>query len=254
MKNFKKIIWLLVPALLPAVLLPAADAAAVLKAMEENTNGANAPRDLESDMVMTIREGNSVRVRELRAWTRTVVGKDDLRVLKFLSPADVRDIGFLVLDEDSMYIYLPEFHRTRRIASSNKKDPFMGSDFSYEDMGTSALSRYYDPKMLKENDSEWQLELLRKPGADKPYARIVLTVGKADTMPARMELYDAAGGLGKVAEETSQAVGKYRVMASIKMTNVKKKTSTVLEMKNMKADQGLKDEIFSERFLKKRGS
>jgi outer membrane lipoprotein-sorting protein len=254
MKKLKKIAWPVVSALLLAVVLPAADAAAVLKAMEENTSGANAPRDLESDMVMTIQEGNSVRLREIHAWTRTVAGKDDLRVLKFLSPADVKDIGFLVLDEDSMYIYLPEFHRTRRIASSSKKDPFMGSDFSYEDMGTSALSRYYDPKMLKENDSEWQLELLRKAGAEKPYARIILTVSKADTMPVRMELYDAAGSLGKVAEETSQAVGKYRVMASIKMTNVRKKTSTVLEMKNMKADQGLQDEIFSERFLKKRGS
>jgi outer membrane lipoprotein-sorting protein len=254
MKNFKKIIWLFVPALLLASALPAIDAAAVLKAMEENTNGANAPRDMEADMVMTIQDGNSVRVREIRAWTRNIAGKDDLRVLKFLSPADVKDIGFLVLDEDSMYIYLPEFHRTRRIASSNKKDPFMGSDFSYEDMGTSAMSRYYDPKMLKESSTEWQLELLRKAGADKPYARIVLTISKANTMPVRMELYDATGSLGKVAEETSQPVGKYQVMARIKITNVKKGTSTVLEMKNIKADQGLKDEIFSERFLKKRGS
>jgi outer membrane lipoprotein-sorting protein len=254
MKNFKKIIWLVVPILLLASALPAADAAAVLKAMEENTNGANAPRDMEADMVMTIQDGNSVRVRTIRAWSRAIAGKDDLRVLKFLSPADVKDIGFLVLDEDSMYIYLPEFHRTRRIASSNRKDPFMGSDFSYEDMGTSAMSRYYDPKMLNESGTEWQLELLRKAGVDKPYARIVLTISKASTMPVRMELYDASGSLGKVAEEDSKQVGKYQVMARIKMTNVKKKTSTVLEMKNIKADQGLKDKIFSERFLKKRES
>jgi outer membrane lipoprotein-sorting protein len=253
-KKFKKIIWLVVPILLLARALPAADAAAVLKAMEENTKGANAPRDMEADMVMTIQDGNSVRVREIRAWTRTIPGKDDLRVLKFLSPADVKDIGFLVLDEDSMYIYLPEFHRTRRIASSNKKDPFMGSDFSYEDMGTSAMSRYYDPKMLGESGTEWQLELLRKAGVDKPYARIVLTVSKASTMPVRMELYDAAGNLAKVAEETSQPLGKYQVMTRIKMTHVKKKTSTVLEMKNIQVDQGLKDEVFSERFLKKRES
>jgi outer membrane lipoprotein-sorting protein len=252
MRNLEKIVWLFIPALMLAGSLPAFDAAAVLKAMEENTNGANAPRDMEADMVMTIQEGNSVRAREIRAWTRNIAGKDDLRVLKFLSPADVKDIGFLVLDQDSMYIYLPEFHRTRRIASSSKKDPFMGSDFSYEDMSVSAFSQYYDPKMLKESGTEWQLELLRKPGADKPYARIVLTVSKADTMPTRMELYDAAGVLGKVAEETSLLAGKYRVMARIKMTNVKKGTSTVLEMKNIKVDQGLKDEIFSERFLKKR--
>jgi outer membrane lipoprotein-sorting protein len=246
-------LWLLVPALLAAA-LPAADAAAVLKAMEENSNGAGAPRDLEADMVMTIQDGTNVRVREIHAWTRHIAGKDDLRVLKFLAPADVRDIGFLVLGPDAMYIYLPEFHRTRRIASSGKKDPFMGSDFSYDDMGTSALSQYYDPRLLGESDGEWRLELLRKAGADKPYARIVLTVRKANATPARMELFDASGALAKVAEETAQPVGKYWIMARIKMTNVKKGTSTVLEMKNIKPDQGLADEIFSERFLKKRGS
>ena len=72
-------------------------------------------------------------------------------------------------------------------------------------------------------------------------------------MPTRMELFDAAGNLNKVAEQTSQQIGKYWIMARIKMSNVKKGTSTVLEMKNIKVDQDLQDEIFSERFLKKRG-
>lgn len=241
-------------ALLLAGALPGADAAAVLKAMEENRSGSLAPRDLESDMVMTIRQGQGVRVRELHAWTRNLQGRDDWRLLKFLEPADVRGVGLLVLDEDSMYIYLPEFHRTRRIASSGKKDPFMGSDFSYEDMGTSILSRHYDPRLLKESDSEWQLELLRKPGSGKPYPRILLTVDRARSMPRRMELYDGSGTLVKVAEEEQQRVGPYWVMSRILMTNLKKGTSTLLEMKNVKADQGLKDEVFSERFLKKKGS
>jgi outer membrane lipoprotein-sorting protein len=249
----KKKNWLLLAALCLAVALPAADAAAVLKIMEENTMGAKAPQDMEADMVMTIQNGNNVRVREIHAWTRNSADQDDVRTMKFLSPADVKDVGFLVLGEDSMYIYLPEFHRTRRIASSSKKDPFMGSDFSYEDMGTSAYSKDYNPKLLKESDSEWQLELLRQPGADKPYARIVLHVNKANTMPTRMELYDAAGNLAKVAEQVSQPIGKYWVMARIKMSNAKKGTATVMEMKNIKVDQDLKDEIFSERFLKKRG-
>jgi len=37
------------------------------------------------------------------------------------------------------------------------------------------------------------------------------------------------------------------------MSHIKKGTSTVMEMKNIKVDQSLADEIFSERFLKKRG-
>jgi len=253
MPLIKKIVWLLLPVFCLVVSLSAADAAMVLKTMEENTMGANAPRDMEADMVMTIQDGKNVRIRQIHAWSRNIADKDDLRVLKFIAPADVKDVGFLVLAEDSMYIYLPEFHRTRRIASSSKRDPFMGSDFSYEDMGTSAMSKNYSPKILRESEMEWQLELLRRPGADKPYAKIVLFVSKSNTMPTRMELYNAAGNLDKIVEETAQQVGKYWIMASIKMTHVKKGTSTLLEMKDIKADLGLKDEIFSERFLKKRG-
>ena len=253
MPDAKKIICLLVSFLWLSVSLAASDAAAVLKSVEENTMGANAPRDMEADMVMTIQDKSQVRIREIHAWSRNFPDKDDVRVLKFLSPADVRGIGFLVLAEDSMYIYLPEFHRTRRIASSNMKDPFMGSDFSYEDMGTTAFSQFYDSKLLAENAREWQLELLRKKSADKPYARIVLTVSKDSVTPIRMELFDSAGNLEKVAEQTSQLTGKYWIMARVKMSNIKKKTATVMEMKNIKVDQDLKDEIFSERFLKKSG-
>lgn len=253
MRIAKRIIFIFLPALWLAGSLLATDAATVLKAVEENTMGLNAPRDVEADMLMTIQDGVNVRNREIHAWARNNQDKDDVRVLKFLSPADVKDVGFLVLAEDSMYIYLPEFHRTRRIASSNKKDPFMGSDFSYEDIGTSAYSQYYDPKLLKENTGEWQLELLRKKGANKPYAKIILTVSKSNSMPTRMELFDAAGNLSKVAEQTSQQAGKYWIMARIKMSNVKKGTATVMEMKNIKVDQNLQGEIFSERFLKKKG-
>jgi len=253
MPDLKKIILLLLPILWLAGSLPAADAAAVLKAVEENTMGAHAPRDMEADMVMTIQDKGQVRIREIHAWSRNTKDKDDARALKFLSPADVKGIGFLALAEDSMYIYLPEFHRTRRIASSNMKDSFMGSDFSYEDMGTTAFSKSYDPRLLAENAQEWQLELLRKKGSNKPYARILLTVSKSSSTPTRMELFDAAGNLEKVAEQNSQLTGKYWIMARIKMSNIKKRTSTVLEMKNIKVDQDLQDEIFSERFIKKSG-
>jgi len=254
MKKAKTAFWPLAAVCLLALCLPADDAGAILKAMEENTQGANAPRDLEADMVMTIREGASARVRKLHAWSRNLEGRDDWRLLKFLEPADVRGVGLLVLGEDTLYIYMPEFHRTRRIASSSRKDPFMGSDFSYEDMGTSAWSPHYEARLAGESDDEWRLELRLRPGASKPYPRILLTVEKDRTLPRRMELYDASGALAKVAEQEPQQVGKYWIMARIRMSSVRKGTSTLLEMKNLKTDQGLGDETFSERFLKKRGS
>ncbi len=225
----------------------------VLKKVDERTVGSLAPKDLESLLTMTIVSPKGTKkVRKIKAWTKNNVDKDDWRVMKFLSPADVKGVGFLVLSDDQMYLYMPEFHRIRRIASHNKKESFMGSDFSYDDMGTSSFSQHYNAKLVKEDSKQWLLELTRKPGSDKPYKTIKMWVSKETELPTRMELYDNAGKLWKVLEQESKKVGKYWIPYKMTMKNVKKGSYTVIELEQIKVDQNLPDKIFSKRFLKRR--
>lgn len=177
----------------------------ILKKVEERTIGERAPKDVEAIMSMTIVSSKGKKkIRELKVWSKNNIDKDDWRVMKFLSPPDVRNVGFLVLSDDRMYLYLPEFHRIRRIASHNKKESFMGSDFSYEDMGTSGFTRFYDAKLLSENENEWVLELTRKSGVSKPYSKIKMWVSKEIEIPFKMELYDDSGKLWKLAEQEAK--------------------------------------------------
>ncbi|MBO4804796.1 MAG: outer membrane lipoprotein-sorting protein [Paludibacteraceae bacterium] len=60
----------------------------------------------------------------------------------FLYPSDVKGTGFLTWDydqankDDDKWLYLPAMKKTRRISgSSSKTDYFMGTDFTYDDMG-----------------------------------------------------------------------------------------------------------------------
>lgn len=227
----------------------AGDAASVLAEVDERSGGNLAPKDMQSNMVMTITQGSLIKVREIRAWTRNNPGQDDDRLMKFVSPADVRDVGFLVLSDDTMYIYLPEFHRTRRIASSNKKDAFMSSDFSYDDLGTGEFARSYDPTLKEESSAAWVLELKRKTGADKMYPRIVMTVDKTRVMPVKTELYDEAGRLWKTAEQTFTEIKGFWIPTTIKMTDHRKNSQTVMEMKGVKVNEGVGDDLFTERNL-----
>ncbi|MHB8054847.1 MAG: outer membrane lipoprotein-sorting protein [Candidatus Aminicenantales bacterium] len=227
----------------------AQDAAAILAGVDAHSGGALAPKDMQSTMVMTITQGNAVKVRELRAWTRINSDKDDDRLLKFVSPADVRDVGFLVRGDGSMYIYLPEFHRTRRIASSNKKDAFMSSDFSYDDLGTGGFSASYDPSLKEENAETWVLELKRKAGSDKTYSRIVMTVDKAKGTSIKTELYDDGGRLWKTAEQAYTSIKNFWIPTTIKMTDHKQNSNTIMEMKGLKVNEGVGDDLFTERNL-----
>jgi outer membrane lipoprotein-sorting protein len=250
--RYSRAVFVISAVLLLAAAAPAQTAEEILAVVEKKTSGDEAPRDMESTLRMTLvgTRGDS-KVRELRAWSKNNESGDDWRIMKFLSPADMRDIGLLVLAEDRMYLYLPEFRRVRRIASHNKKDNFMGSDFSYDDLGTSVYSAHYTPRLAGEEDGAWILELERKPESDKPYKTVRLRVLKDSGLPDRMEMADDSGAPWKVAEQEIGKTGAYRIPVKIVMRDLKAKSHTVLEMTDIRVDQNLDEEIFSERFLKR---
>jgi outer membrane lipoprotein-sorting protein len=234
------------------ILLFSATADSILKKTEDKMIGKKAPKDIEAVMIMEIHKGSSVKIRELKAWTKNNLNSDDWKLMKFISPADVKNVGFLTISEDDMFLYLPEFHRIRRIASSSKKDSFMGSDFSYDDLSTTGFSKNYIPEIIKETDTLWILKLSKKKGVKKPYSKIILHISKKTNLPVIMEMFDNSGNLWKKAEEKTKNIGEYDVVSFIKMKNMKKGSWTTLELKDIKLNKGLSKKIFSKRFLKKR--
>jgi len=224
----------------------------ILKKVDARAVGSEAPKDIQMIMTMKIvSPSGSGKVRELKTWTKNNRNEDDWRLMKFISPPDVRGVGFLTLSDEQMYLYLPEFHRIRRIASHNKSDSFMGSDFSYEDLGVSSFQKYYEAELIKEEDDLWLLNLTKKPDADKPYELIEMWVSKESNLPVRMKIYDSSGALSKETLQESRPFGTYWIPVKITMKNIKEGSRTELTMDEIKTDQGLDPEIFTPRFLKR---
>ena len=46
------------------------------------------------------------------------------------------------MDSDDQWLYLPELARVKRISSSNKSGPFVGSEFAFEDLTAAELGKY----------------------------------------------------------------------------------------------------------------
>ncbi|MDY6854894.1 MAG: outer membrane lipoprotein-sorting protein [Thermodesulfobacteriota bacterium] len=223
---------------------------AILQEIDEITN---APLDEMSDMriILLDKKGNR-KERLLKTWAKYFKDKDSWRIIKFLSPTDVRGVGFLVLAEDKMYLYLPAFHRIRRIASHSKKESFMGSDLSFSDMETKRLCEDYEARLLKEDSDNYFLELIRRPGSEKPYFRIKMTVEKSSNVPIYMESFDEGNNLWKVWKMTPYKSGKYYTVSRMEVEEKKKEHVTIVERENIQFDQGLEDKIFTQRFLKRR--
>ncbi len=84
--------------------------------------------------------------REMRSKTLEMTDDGDKSLITFDSPRDVKGTAMLTFshktDSDDQWLFLPSIKRVKRISSSNKSGPFMGSEFSYEDLGSQEVEKY----------------------------------------------------------------------------------------------------------------
>jgi outer membrane lipoprotein-sorting protein len=213
----------------------------------------SAPTDGTSrgEMILIDKNGKT-KERRLQMWTRYYKDKDDWSLVKFVTPAEVRDLGFLSLADDKMYLYLPAFDRVRRIASHARKESFAGSDLSNDDLSTGKYTDHYTAQITEETDQEYVLELTRKPGSNRIYPKSVVWVNKENFTIPKMELFDKGEKLWKTFEGEYKQIQGYWTMTKVTMTDVKKKHKTVMTMEEIQFDVGLEDKIFTQRYLKRK--
>jgi outer membrane lipoprotein-sorting protein len=236
-----------------AVLFSAQASAGELTAdevLKKSDDVANEPKDqdLKMKLILIDKKGKEKE----RVMTMLQKGSDK-RMVKFLSPADQKGIGFLDLPDDVMYLYLPAFKKIRRIASHVKNQKFAGTDFTYDDMGTINYSEDYDAKFIKKTEEHFILELTPEKGKEKDYGKLHFWVRKDNFYPEKIEYYDKDGKLWKVLERSKiEKVSGHWIAKEVQMSDLKDEHKTKMIIQEVKFDTGLKDKLFSERYLKRK--
>jgi outer membrane lipoprotein-sorting protein len=218
----------------------------ILKRAED---AMNAPKDRTATEKMVLMKADGA---EKRRTIRFYQKGSDKRLVVFLSPADVKGVGFLSVSEDRMYLYLPAFRKVRRIASHIKNEDFMGTDFSYEDMAETEYTDEYLATLEQEEANQYVLELRPRPGADVSYSQQRMWVDKKTFIPTKTMYYSKGGKLVKeMTAEDIKEVDGYWFPMKITMKTVKTGHRTVLEVSVIKHDAGLSESFFTERNLKR---
>ncbi len=239
-----------------------------LEILKKSDTVANAPKDQEIMMEMILIDKKG---KEKKREAKMLQKGSEKRMIKFISPADVKGLAFLDLPNDKMYLYLPAFKKIRRIASHVKNTSFAGTDFSYDDMASINYADEWVPGLMeskkeivsisaeKEKELEskgcehYFLELKPKEGIKKDYSKLVMWVRKDNFYPVRIEYYSPEGKLWKVMERRKIVKeSKYWVSKETEMSDLKKEHKTKMLITEVKFDQGLKDELFSQRYLKRK--
>lgn len=175
------------------------------------------------------------------------------RRVAFLYPGDVKGIRVLTLSKEQMYVYLPAFRKVRRIASHVREQSMFGMDYTYDDMSTVTFRDSYNAKILRENDTAWVLDLTPKNPATAPYARLEVTISRANNLPSEIAYYSSDGK--KARTETRwdyRCQNAVCVAYKTKMVDHSKGDHvTEVTIKDTQLNTGLADGVFSLRDLQR---
>lgn len=218
----------------------------------------------QAELVMKlINKRGAVRERRLISYSIDVGKnkKDRKSVMFFQYPGDVKGTGFLTWDYDEAHrdndkwLYLPAMKKTRRISgSSAKQDYFMGSDFTYDDMG----SRNVDEdthRLLGEETIDgkkcWKLESMPNDKREI-YSRKVSWIRQDCLIALKVEYYDKMGKLHRCLELSDiTKVEGFWIAQKLHMTNVQTGHQTILEIKNPKYNLPMEEGKFNVTTLEK---
>lgn len=183
----------------------------------------------------------------------------------FKEPADVRKMVFMVhkhIDpgkDDDRWLYLPAMDLVKRIAASDKRTSFVGSDFLYEDIsGRNILEDTHE--LLRTTESHYILVNRPKEPESVEFEYYLAYICRRTFITDKLEFYKKGELLYRTmevlaikeiqAEENGAPVTYPTVVKSV-ARNMETSSVTEMTLSNILYNPGVEDAIFSERYLRR---
>jgi outer membrane lipoprotein-sorting protein len=216
--------------------------------------------DMEATLTMTlINSQGDKRVRVIKQFIRDF-GDVEKKIMFFISPADVKNTSFMnwSYDEegkdDDQWIYLPALKKIKRISSDSKGDYFMGSDFTYDDLGDRKPSEDTHKILRTEKVDGLDCYVVESVPKDEDYmySKTVTWVVKDRWYGVKKEFYDEDGDLLKILTlKKAEKIKGYWIIANVEMNNVQKNHKTEMKLSDIKIDTGIPASKFTTRMMKR---
>ncbi|MDT8447178.1 MAG: outer membrane lipoprotein-sorting protein [bacterium] len=219
-----------------------------------------------SEMTMIMVDSkDQQRVRKLKSFRKDYADETTKSLMFFLDPADVKNTSFLAFDyepadkDDDNWLYLPALRKVKRIASSNKKDSFMGTDFTYHDMNGLEVSDW-SYQMVKESEmidgqdcwvigSVPRQDIAAQVIEDTGYLKRLAWVRKDNFMVVQGKVWVKKGQKIKIMKASDiqqiQGIWTAKKLEMSTFSRNQREHSTVLVFDNLQYNQGVDDQLFN---------
>ncbi len=247
--------------------LPLSAAAAAVTSEEkglaiavEDDKRDNGFGDYKADLEMILKNRHGEEsVRYMRSKNLEVKGDGDKSLVIFKKPRDIKGTALLNFSHktglDDQWLYLPALKRVKRISSSNKSGPFVGSEFAYEDITSQEVEKY-TYKWLRDEDYQGQQSFVveRYPTYENSgYSRQVVWIDQKEYQMLKIDFYDRKNTLLKtlVYKGYQKYLGQYWYPDQMFMENHQTGKTTLLKWSDYKFKNGFKDKDFNKNSLKR---
>ncbi len=211
-------------------------------------------------------KGGQERTRKVYGVTKLEANTiNTRRMTRFLEPGDVKGTVTLLIEQsdrdDDMWVFLPALKKVRRLVSSNKKESYIGTDFSYGDVMGHKVPEW-EHKLVGEekidSSAVYVIESIPRSEAvqsSSGYSRRKSWIRKDNFVSVRQEFWDENGDMIKIIlandiQHVDSDRNKWQPMI-LSAQSLQTGHSTKIVYDNYKVNQAVQDEYFSPRYMER---
>lgn len=231
--------------------------------LDEAASRHEAPYEFEAQTMTLVDKKGNQEVREVRRYSRKGEDGQYKYLVVFRSPPGVKGVALLTWQhkdaDDDQWLYLPaQGEQVKRIAKGSKKNYFMGTDFTYEDLVSESRDKFTSTRLPDETVDgvdhfvvevvPSDPELVKESG----YQKRVMWVRKETYFVDRTDYYDKQGKLLKrqTAGELDNVSGQMWRAKTSKMENLGTNHATLVRVdQRLLEEAAVPEENFQQRFL-----
>jgi outer membrane lipoprotein-sorting protein len=179
---------------------------------------------------------------------------DQKLYVHFTRPADVNKMTFMVWKhlgkDDDRWLYLPSLDLAKRIAASDKRTSFVGSDFFYEDVSGRRITDDTH-ELTGTTDTHFVLKHTPTDAATVEFSYYTMEVDRKTFVPTKIDFYDRNGTKYRAYEALEvRDVQGYPTVMKARMNDLRSGGNTVNTYTEVAYDVGIPEDIFTERYLR----
>ncbi|MXZ80061.1 MAG: outer membrane lipoprotein-sorting protein [Gammaproteobacteria bacterium] len=213
-----------------------------------------------ANLSMTLRSKSGKEIeRAIRLKVIEIENDGDRTLFVFDHPRDIKGTAFLIHahknEPDQQWLYLPALKRVKGISSSKQSGSFMGSEFSYEDMGAVEVEKFTHRFLRDEPCGDFECVVLeRVPNSrDSGYSRQLVWMDREELRTMQIHFYDRRDEHLKTmaVENYEKHLDRFWRASRVTMTNHLTGKSTVLNWQDYQFGTDLDESDFTRTALKR---